>query len=165
MRFSRNGLVLSLSLGLLAFAIDRGHKYLQVHALQWTPGDFLPVPGVPFLDIGLTYNTGISYGLFGSLPVWAIGMLLVVAMSALVVWWARTGSVLVRAGLALCLGGALSNALDRLIYPGVADFFWLHFGTFSFFVFNLADVSITLGVLLLLLDLVRIDRNRAANGA
>jgi signal peptidase II len=86
-------------------------------------------------------------------------------MGALIAWWARTGSALVRAGLAMCLGGAVSNALDRLIYPGVADFFWLHFGTFNLFVFNLADAAITLGVLLLILDLVRFDRGRAANEA
>ena len=70
-----------------------------------------------------TYRLLLSTLVLGSLPAWAIGILVVVAMSALLVWWARTSSALVRAGLALCLGGALSNALDRLIYPGVADFF------------------------------------------
>ncbi|MEO6635546.1 MAG: signal peptidase II, partial [Devosia sp.] len=153
---NRHGLWLSLLLGFLAFALDRAHKYLQVELLHWPVNEFRPV--MPFFDIGLVFNTGISYGLLGSVPVWAIALLVAVAMIALAVWWARAASRLVRAGLALCIGGALSNALDRAIYGAVADFFWLHWGELSFFVFNLADASISLGVLLLILDFLGIGR-------
>jgi signal peptidase II len=88
-----------------------------------------------------------------------------VALVALIVWWARSTSTLVRVGLAICIGGAISNALDRWLFGAVADFFWLHWGETSFFVFNVADAAITLGVCLLLLDLSGIGRRKAANPA
>ncbi len=160
---TRSGLVLSLLLGLAAFAADRLHKYLQIESFHWPEGHFVPI--FPFLDLGLVYNPGVSYGLLNWLPVWGIGIVVAIALAALVVWWARSHSMLVRTGLAICIGGAVSNALDRLLYKGVADFFWLHFGDLSLFVFNLADAAITLGVCLLLLDLLGIGKRRAANPA
>ena len=73
---------------------------------------------------------------------------------------------LIRAGLAICIGGALSNALDRAIYGAVADFFHVHWGDLAFpYIFNVADVMITIGVGLLLLDLVGIGGRKAANAA
>ncbi|MNL18897.1 Lipoprotein signal peptidase [compost metagenome] len=79
---------------------------------------------------------------------------MLVAVAALSVWWWRASDLLVRLGLALCVGGALSNALDRLVYGAVADFFHFHWGSWSFYIFNLADVAITLGVILLFVDLL-----------
>lgn len=163
MTFSRNGLLLSIVLGVLAFAADRLHKYLQVDVLHWPEGHFRPI--LPFLDLGLIFNPGVSYGLLSSLPFAAVAVIVAAALVALVVWWARSSSILVRAGLAICIGGAVSNALDRWIYGAVADFFWLHFGDMSLFVFNLADAAITLGVCLLLLDLLGIGGRKAANPA
>jgi signal peptidase II len=160
---NRTGLRLSLVLGLIAFALDRLHKYIQVDAMAWPPGYFHPV--TPFFDIGLVFNTGISYGLLGSLPLWAISGLVAIAMIALAVWWTRANSALVRAGLAFCLGGALSNAADRALYGAVADFFPFHWGDWSFYIFNIADASISLGVLLLLLDFLGIGRARQPTAA
>jgi signal peptidase II len=154
---------LSLVLGLAALAADRLHKYVQIDVMHWPEGYFRPLG--PFFDLGLVYNSGISYGLFDSLPLWAISILVAVALCALVVWWWRDDAVLVRAGLACCIGGAVSNALDRVIYGAVADFFHFHVGEWSFYIFNLADVAITLGVGLLLLDFLGIGRRRAAKTA
>lgn len=160
---NRTGLVLSLLLGLAAFAADRLHKYVQIEALHWPRGQFVPV--LPFLDVGLVYNPGVSYGLLSWLPLWGIAIVIAAALGALVVWWLRSHSPLVRCGLAICIGGALSNALDRWLYGAVADFFWLHFGGVSLFIFNLADGAITLGVCLLLLDFIGIGRRGATNPA
>jgi signal peptidase II len=170
--------LISLMLGVLAFGLDRAHKAYQVAAdcvgigmskcveipaiyvpfsmTGWRGGEVVRV--TDFFDYVLVWNTGISYGLLGSLPVWALGIVMVVAMAALAIWWWRADSVLIRAGLALCLGGALSNALDRLIYGAVADFFHFHWGQWSFYVFNLADVALTVGVILLLLDVLGVGR-------
>ena len=163
MSMNRAGLWLSLLLGLAAFAADRLHKYVQMDLLAWPEGRFVPV--LPFLDLGFIYNRGVSFGLLGSLPLWAVGAVVAIALMALVVWWARSASALVRVGLAICIGGALSNAVDRWLFGAVADFFWLHLGDLSFFVFNVADAAITLGVCLLLLDLLGIGGKRAANPA
>ncbi len=156
---SRNGLRLSILLFVIAFVLDRAHKYVQLEMFGWRGGELVPVTG--FFDYVLYWNTGVSYGLFNSFPVWAIGILVTVAMAALAVWWWRSSSALVRSGLALCLGGALSNALDRVLYGAVADFFHFHWQEWSFYVFNIADVMITLGVGLLVLDILGIGRGKA----
>ncbi len=160
---TRRGLWLSLGLGAACFAADRLHKFVQVDVIHWPEGYFRPL--TPFFDVGLVFNPGISYGLLGSLPIAAIGVLVLVALLALIVWWWRATSILVRAGLACCIGGAASNALDRIIYGSVADFFHFHVGEWSFYIFNVADAAITLGVGLLLLDLLGLGRQKAANPA
>lgn len=176
---SRNGFTLSLILLVVAFALDRIHKFIQVSwdcvaigqqicvdaygtnlsdsMLGWRGGEGIEViPGL--FSYVLVWNTGISYGLLGSVPTWALGVLMAVAIVALAIWWWRSDMPLVRAGLALCIGGALSNALDRLLYGAVADFFSVHWFPY---VFNVADAMITAGVLLLILDVLGIGRPKA----
>jgi signal peptidase II len=171
---------ISLTMAILAFGLDRAHKAFQVSSeciaigaalcvevftsyvpfamSGWRGGEILRV--TDFFDYVLVWNTGISYGLFDGLPAWALGIVMLVAIAALSVWWVRADSALVRVGLAFCIGGALSNAIDRLIYGAVADFFHLHWGPWSFYIFNIADVAITIGVILLIVDLTGITRLR-----
>ena len=170
----------SLTMAILAFGLDRAHKAFQVSAeciavgaapcievltsyvpfamTGWRGGEVVRV--TDFFDYVLVWNTGVSYGLLEGLPVWSLGLIMLVAIAALAVWWVRAETTLIRVGLALCIGGALSNALDRLIYGGVADFFHLHWGTWSFYIFNIADVAITIGVILLIVDLLGLGRAR-----
>ena len=171
----------SITTAILAFGIDRAHKAFQVSAdcislgaapcvevfTSYTPfsvtggwrgGEIFPVTG--FFDYVLVWNTGISYGLLDGMPVWTLGLVMLAAIVALSVWWVRADSALIRLGLAFCIGGALSNAIDRLIYGAVADFFHLHWGSWSFYIFNLADIAITIGVILLLADLLGLARPR-----
>lgn len=138
--------------------VDVQYAYQPFGLMGWRGGEVLNV--TPFFDYVLVWNTGISYGLLDRLPVWALGVVMLVAIVALSIWWWRSNEFLVRVGLALCIGGALSNALDRLIYGAVADFFHFHSGTWSFYIFNLADVAITLGVILLFIDLLGLTRKR-----
>lgn len=168
----------SLMAAVLAFGLDRAHKGFQVSGECIAPGSspcveilshFIPfsmsdwrggevVQVTSFFDYVLVWNTGISYGLFGSLPVWGLGLLMLAAIVALSVWWWQTDSGLTRLGLSFSIGGALSNALDRLLYGAVADFFHFHYAEWSFYIFNIADMAITLGVILLLADLVRLRK-------
>lgn len=163
----------SLTMAILAFGLDRAHKAYQVSAeciaigaapcveiftsyvpfamTGWRGGEIVRV--TDFFDYVLVWNTGISYGLLAGMPTWALGVVMLVAIVALSVWWVRADSALVRVGLAFCIGGALSNAVDRLIYGAVADFFHFHWGGWSFYIFNIADIAITIGVILLILDL------------
>lgn len=151
----------SLALLLLAFGLDRAHKYFQIEIQGWRGGEMVRV--TDFFDYVLVWNTGVSYGLLGGVPLWILGLVIAAATTLLAVWWWRSTQKLVRAGLALCIGGALSNALDRIFYGAVADFFHFHWQQYSFYIFNLADVAITLGVLLLVLDLLGIGRGRQAS--
>jgi signal peptidase II len=114
---------------------------------------------MPFLDLVLTWNTGISYGLFphqgpiGELALLAFKLAAVVLLWA---WLARATWRLTAGALGLIIGGAIGNAIDRLHWPGVMDFVLFHIQTASFefrwYVFNLADVAIVAGVLVLLYE-------------
>ena len=121
------------------------------------------------LTFTLTWNRGISFGLFQQQS--EIGLILLVAFRLiatvlLLAWLARIHTKLSAVGIGLIIGGAVGNAVDGLLAiegalvpdwlqrEGVADFFWLHAGDFSWYVFNLADVAIVAGVALLLYDMV-----------
>jgi signal peptidase II len=112
-----------------------------------------------FVDLVLTWNTGISYGLFpqqGPLGAWALLAFKVAAVAFLWVWLTRAPSRLTAAALGLIIGGAIGNAIDRLHWPGVMDFVLFHIETagfsFRWYVFNLADVAIVAGVVGLLYE-------------
>jgi signal peptidase II len=119
----------------------------------------------PFLDLVLTWNRGISYGLFqqdGALGRWVLLASTAVAVILLTVWLARTTSHLTALALGLIIGGAIGNAIDRLVYGAVADFVLLHITTetinFKWYVFNLADAAIVAGVVGLLYESLLGDR-------
>jgi len=143
---------LGIVLGLVVFVSDRAHKFVQIEQLGWRGGEFIRVTS--FFDYVLVWNTGISYGLLTGLPVAALLGLMVFASGLLIYWWWREESALARTGLAICIGGAASHMIDRMIYGAVPDFFHFHWEQWSFYVFNISDSSITIGVVLLLLDLV-----------
>ena len=112
-----------------------------------------------FLDLVLTWNKGISYGLFpqeGPLGQWALLAFKAIAGVLLWIWLARATSRLTAVSLGLIVGGAIGNAIDRLAYGAVADFVLFHITTqsfdFNWYVFNLADVAIVAGVVGLLYE-------------
>ena len=140
-----------------ACAIDQGSKVwlLQVYDLAHQG----IVRLAPVLDLVLTWNTGISYGLFPQESDLGRGLLLaakLVAVTALWIWLARSRTWLTAVSLGLIIGGALGNAIDRLAYGAVADFVLFHVTTesfnFNWYVFNLADAAIVAGVIGLLYE-------------
>ena len=113
----------------------------------------------PFIDLVLTWNTGISYGWFQQEGPFGQGVLLAlkaVAVALLWIWLARSSSRFAGLSLGLIIGGAVGNALDRLSYGAVADFVLLHAQIggqrYDWYVFNLADVAIVAGVIGLLYE-------------
>ena len=113
----------------------------------------------PFLDFVLTWNTGISYGLFPQESDLGRYVLLALKLGAVVVLWiwlARAEQRLTALALGLIIGGAFGNAIDRLAYGAVMDFVLFHVTTpafrFTWYVFNLADAAIVAGVIGLLYE-------------
>lgn len=145
--------IFSVFLGLDVLILDRLHKYIQINVMGWTGGEVINI--APFMDYTLVWNTGISYGLLGGLTPEMLLLIMGAAMIALLFWWIKDTAILTRIGIALALGGALSNAIDRVIYGAVADFFHFYIGGWSWYVFNIADVAISLGVVLLIFDVLR----------
>jgi signal peptidase II len=112
-----------------------------------------------FLALVLTWNPGISYGLFPQESDFGRYVLLALktgAVAVLWVWLARAESKLTALSLGLIIGGALGNAIDRVAYGAVMDFVLFHIDTesfkFAWYVFNLADAAIVAGVIGLLYE-------------
>ena len=104
-------------------------------------------------------NPGIAFGVFSdSSSPWLTPFLVLssIAVMVLLVWMlvkGRAGGTLAHGGLALILGGAAGNAIDRLIHGGVTDFLEVRLGTFRWPAFNAADSAITIGAVLVLFEL------------
>ena len=150
-QWSRLGLTVALSTCL----IDQAHKWwmLGIYRIQ----DKGRVAITPFLDLVYAKNVGISYGMMpGWLGPWVLFAFAIVASIGLYLWLVRGPTTrLVACSLGLVIGGAIGNAIDRLVLGGVADFFSAHAFGFYWYVFNLADVAIVAGVAGLLYDSIR----------
>ncbi|MEI2386422.1 signal peptidase II [Breoghania sp. JC706] len=114
-----------------------------------------PVALTSFLDIVLVWNRGISYGLFqqdGDIGRWLLAGFTLVAGVAIWIWAANARRFVTGLALGLILAGAIGNGIDRLVFGAVVDFVHFHVGSFSWYVFNVADVWIVAGVIGLLYD-------------
>jgi signal peptidase II len=145
-------------LALLALTVlaDQLSKSWVISYFGAAPGTPVPQRMVtPFFNLVLTWNRGMSFGLFNRDSPWnaaLFSVLAVVIVTALLVWLWRTESALVAAGIGLVAGGAVGNVIDRLRLGAVTDFLDFHWGDWHFATFNVADSAITVGVGLLLLD-------------
>jgi signal peptidase II len=145
-------------LAVLTFLADQASKawILYVFRLQDRP----PVRVSPLFELVMVWNRGISYGLFQQHEDWGrygLVLLSVAAAIAMGVWLARSRTIVLALALGLLIGGALGNALDRLLYGAVADFVLLYWIPFFPYVFNVADSAIVAGVALLLYDSLVIE--------
>jgi signal peptidase II len=125
----------------------------------------------PFLDFELLWNPGISFSLFqqgAATGRWILLGLTLAATALLAGWLWRTSNKLAGLALGAIVGGALGNGHDRFAYGAVVDFLDFHAFGYHFYVFNIADSAITLGVGLLLYDSVASSRralpSRSAGG-
>lgn len=120
---------------------------------------------LPVLDITLMVNTGAAFSLLAGAGGWQRWFFIVLAVGVIgvILYWLRKlpaeGNVMVASALALVLGGAFGNLIDRAAYGWVIDFISLHWGEWYFPAFNVADASITVGAALLILDAVSSARN------
>ena len=115
------------------------------------------VPILPFLSFSMVWNKGISMGipLGESLGRWGIVVLTLAISGWLVHWLMKTLRGFEAVSLALILGGAIGNLIDRFVHGAVVDFVHLHAWGYNFYVFNLADSAISIGVVLLIIDGLR----------
>jgi len=146
----------------IVIALDQLTKALIVGQLR--DGGEWVVTG--FFRVILTYNTGAAFSFLAGADGWQRWFFATVASAAtvlIVVLLRRGGSSVYCAGLALILGGAIGNLLDRLIIGKVVDFLLLHYQQWAWPAFNVADSAITLGAALLIVDSFR-DRRREPVG-
>jgi signal peptidase II len=141
-----------LSLAALIVAGDQLSKYV-IADIVMQPPRVIEVTG--FFNLVLTYNTGISFGLLGfDLPGKAaiLGIFACVVAASLFVWLHRQPKALLVWAVGMVSGGAVGNAIDRALRPGVVDFLDFHIAGFHWFAFNIADSAIAIGVALLVVE-------------
>lgn len=153
---SRSGLGGGLLLALAVVGLDQLTKVMAVRLLH--PGSRVPVIA-DFFDLTLIYNTGAAFSFLAGASGWQRWFFIILGIAAalfLVVMLARhAGQRLFALGIALILGGAVGNVIDRIRIGKVVDFVLLYHDRFYWPAFNVADSAITLGVTLLIIDEIR----------
>jgi signal peptidase II len=146
-RHAMLGLVTAVAVGL----VDQALKLWLLFVFDLGSRGMVEI--APWLDLVLTWNTGISYGLFQQdteLGRWLLLGFQAAAILCLGLWMLRSRSRVTALALGLIVGGAVGNIIDRLAYGAVVDFVFFHldFGTWEFrwYIFNLADAAVVAGV-------------------
>lgn len=153
-----------LLLAAAVIALDQWSKRLLEAALQLSETRYV----LPVFNIVRAHNRGAAFSMFDAASGWqrwVFSALAIGVSAALIVWLKRLerGATLLAAALALVLGGALGNVIDRLRLGYVVDFIQVHWQQHYFPAFNVADAAITVGAGLLLLDALL--SSRRATGA
>ena len=134
------------------FLIDRISKIyiLNISELESAVDIYLAT----YLNLYLIWNKGIAFGLFSfeqNLIYHSVSFIILIIIIVLIFMIIKSDG-LKKYSLISILGGAISNFFDRIYYSAVPDFIDLHYGDFHWFIFNVADIFITIGVICLILD-------------
>lgn len=146
-----NGLKPGLLVAALTLLLDQASKLGLIYGTEIR----LTYPWAVFswLDITVVWNKGISYGLFQQDSEggrWGLTAFMLAAAVFLIFWLKKTENRVEAMGIGMIIGGAIGNAIDRIMHGAVFDFLHFHVGDFSWYVFNIADAAIVLGVVLML---------------
>ncbi|OFW83075.1 MAG: signal peptidase II [Alphaproteobacteria bacterium GWF2_58_20] len=143
---------LMVALGILL--IDQASKWMLLEMAGFAETPRI-IPVLPFCNIVLVWNRGVSFGMFSgaeqAMP-YALSILALIIMTILMRWLLRTIRPYLGVLLGLVLGGAIGNVIDRLRFGAVVDFADFHVAGWHWPAFNVADAAISIGVALLLID-------------
>ena len=136
---------------LLIFLLDRISKIYVIHQDKNFPGS--EIFSSKFLNISLIWNEGIAFGLFSfdDTKLYNVLTLLILIIILVIVFMISKSVGLKKLALLMILGGALGNFFDRIIYKAVPDFIDFHIGNFHWFIFNVSDIFIIIGVILMII--------------
>ena len=156
--------VLWLLLSIVVVVFDQFTKDLVVQNLV----EFQRINLAPMLDLVRFHNTGAAFSFLANAGGWQHYLFTGIALtvSAGIVWYQwvlpATGARVLATGLALILGGAIGNVIDRIVQGYVVDFIFVYYGDWSFPAFNVADSAISVGVTLVIFDSLFLERKRNA---
>ncbi len=145
-----------LWLSLVLIIADQISKTVMVNWLAL----YETVPVLPFFNLTMAHNTGAAFSFLagaGGWQRWFFVVLAAVISAVLIIWMRRLAQTakLEAISLALIIGGAIGNVLDRLIYGYVIDFIDVYAGSYHWPAFNVADSAICIGAVLLIIDSFR----------
>ena len=152
---------INLSLILLIFLLDRISKIYVIHLDKKFLGS--EIFSSKFLNIHLFWNEGIAFGLFSFNDNYFYNILtfFILIIILLIIFMIIKSDGFKKYSLLMILGGAIGNVFDRIFYKAVPDFIDFHVGDFHWFIFNIADVFITLGVILMIiLEFIDINKEK-----
>lgn len=152
----RNAIILSS----LIIVADQFSKWLVMVEIMQPPR---VIPLVPYLNLVMAWNTGVSFSMLRGTGPWLLSGLAVAVSIGLGIWLARLTHRLPGYAVGLIIGGALGNVIDRLRFGAVFDFIDFYVGDWHWPAFNLADSAISVGVVLLLFDSLFQERDRGKN--
>ena len=133
------------------FILDRFSKYFILGLSN--SEDSFNIPITSFLNLNLVWNSGIAFGLFSFNEqfYYNIITLIIIIITLIILLFAIKSNGVEKIGFSMIFGGSLGNIFDRLYYTAVVDFIDLHINNIHWFIFNIADIFISLGVIVLIL--------------
>lgn len=156
--------IMGLSVAALVLVTDQAVKQLMIGPLQLKSRAVIHL--ISFFDLRWAENRGVSMGLLtadSDAQRWALVGLTAALSIGIVVWMWREQMRAEILALGMVLGGAIGNIIDRVRFGYVVDYADLHFGVFRpFFIFNLADAAISVGVVILLYRALRPGQSKNA---
>ena len=160
---SKKNLIIFFSI-LSIFFIDRVSKIIVVNKSEKFFQD--EIFSSKFINLHLIWNEGIAFGLFSfnnSSTYQIITLFIILVIIILIVYMIKSKIIYEKIGFILIIGGAVGNLFDRIFYNAVPDFIDLHINNFHWFIFNIADIFISIGVLWLILIEIVIKKNNEIN--
>ena len=141
---------LSIFIILLIFLLDRVSKLLMINLASNTTE--INIELSTFLNLNLIWNEGIAFGLFSfDKQIYYNSLtIIIILITVILIWLMLKSSGLEKIGFSMIIGGSIGNFSDRIYYSSVPDFIDFNFKGFHWFVFNVADIFITLGIIILI---------------
>ena len=127
--------------------LDQWTKYLVRIKMEL----FESIPVIKgFFHLTYVTNDGMAFGINfpGGFYFFTAASIIMTGVLSYYLWMEKNGHLLLRISLAFILGGAIGNLIDRIVFGSVVDFFDFIFGTYHFYIFNIADSSVTVGMTL-----------------
>ena len=154
----KNKLNISLFSIIFIFAIDRISKFYIINLSQKNFDNELF--SSTYLNIVLIWNDGIAFGLLSSKEnyIYNFISLIIIIIILILFYLIYKSKNFKKFSYILVTGGALGNVFDRILYKSVPDFIDVHFNGFHWFIFNIADIFITIGVICLIYDEIFIEK-------
>ena len=152
MKFIKNKNFLKSLIIFIIFSFDRITKNYVINLFNETQFDEIYL--LKFINIFFTWNEGIAFGLlnFDNRTIYSLISIFIAIISLVILYFVFKNKDYSGYFFAMVLGGALGNLFDRIKYSAVPDFIDLHIGNYHWFIFNVADIFITIGIICLIFD-------------
>jgi len=154
-------LLISILIVCVTIGFDQLSKWYVLTKLMNPP---IPIDVTNFFQLVLIWNKGVSFGMFGSGDLtWVLAVLAIIITLILSGWMFRSKTLFLSASIALVVGGAIGNLIDRFRFGAVIDFLYFHIDDFYWPAFNVADSAICVGVALILLEGLLLSKEQPKN--